>query len=49
VLENGRLQAQATETSNILRLFKQSNKPLAIKAKNVEEHEDKELISLFDE
>ena len=38
VLENGRLQAQATETSNILKLFKQSNKPLAIKAKNVEEH-----------
>ncbi len=38
VLENGRLQTQVTETSNILKLFKQSNKPLAIKAKNVEEH-----------
>ena len=48
-LENGRLQTQATEESNILRFFKQSSKPLAIKAKNVEEHEDKEIISLFDE
>ena len=48
-LENGRLQTQATEDSNILRFFKQSSKPLAIKAKNVEEHEDKEIISLFDE
>lgn len=48
-LENGRLQTLATEDSNILRFFKQCSKPLAIKAKNVEEHEDKEIISLFDE
>ena len=35
--------------SNILNFFKQLTKPLAIKAKNVEEHEDKDIISLFDE
>jgi hypothetical protein len=48
-LINGRLETLATDNSNVLRFFKQSCKPLAIKAKNVEEAEEKELISLFDE
>jgi hypothetical protein len=49
ILTNGRLETLVTEDSNILKFFKQLTKPLAIKAKNVEEHEDKDIISLFDE
>jgi hypothetical protein len=36
-LTNGRLETQVTADSNILRYFKQNNKPLAIKPKNAEE------------
>ena len=36
-LINGRLETLVTDNSNILKFFKQSCKPLAIKAKNVEE------------
>jgi hypothetical protein len=35
-LTNGRLETQVTTDSNILRYFKQNNKPLAIKPKSVE-------------
>lgn len=41
VLTNYRLEKLATENSNILKFFKQSSKPLAIKGKPVEEPEDK--------
>ena len=40
-LTNGRLEKQVTEDSNILKFFKQCQKPLAIKGKPVEEPEDK--------
>jgi len=47
-LKNGRLEKKVTADSNILKFFKQSSKALAIKAKAVEENEDKEIVSLFD-
>ena len=48
-LTNGRLQTHVTQDSNILKFFKHSSKPLAIKHKNVEEEEEKQLRGLFDE
>lgn len=48
-LSNGRLETPVTEDSNILKFFKQASKPLAIKGQPLEEPEDKEIVSLFDE
>lgn len=47
-LEHGRLNKQVTKDSNILCLFKEYSKPLALK-QGVEEAEDKEIESLFDD
>jgi hypothetical protein len=48
-LEHGRLSKQVTKESNILCLFKEYLKPLAIKQQGVEEAEDKDIQSLFDD
>ena len=40
-LDHGRLNKRVTKESNILCLFKEYNKPLALKQHNVEEAEDK--------
>jgi hypothetical protein len=47
-LEHGRFNKQVTKESNILCLFKEYSKPLALK-QAVEESEDKEIESLFDD
>lgn len=47
-LKNGRLETKVTPDSNILKIIRQNSKPLAIKGRNVEEAEDKEITSLFD-
>ncbi len=48
-LDHGRLSKQVTKESSILCLFKEYSKPLAIKQQGVEEAEDKDIESLFDD